>query len=87
MALLVISLKNPNNLLYVFQLGIRGFNKIKLLNCCVGLSGPSNIGLLLKSSGQWTWIYSESPVFITFFIISDLCTFGKQENWLLVNLI
>ena len=73
-------LKNPNNLLYVFQLGTRGFNKIsiKLLNCCVGLSGPSDVGLLLKSSGQWTLIYLESSVFITFFIISDLFVFGKQ---------
>ena len=35
-------------------MGTRGFNKIsiKLLNSCVGLSGPSDIGLPFKSPRQ-----------------------------------
>ena len=38
-------------------MGTRDFNKIsiKLHNRCVGLSGPQDIGLAFKSSGQW-WI-------------------------------
>ena len=72
--------KSQSSFIYVFKVGTRGFNKIsvKLLHHCVGLSRLPDIGLPFKSSGQFTWIYSECSVFITFFIISDLCTFGKQ---------
>ena len=72
--------KFQSSFIYVFKLGTRSSNKIsiKLLNLCAGLFGPADIGLPFKSSGQWTWIYSESSVFKTFFVISDLCNFGKQ---------
>ena len=64
--------KSQSSFIYVFKVGSRGFNKIsiKLLNHCVGLSGPPDIGLPFKSSRKLTWIYSKFSMFITFFIIS-----------------
>ena len=49
--------KPQSSFVYVAKVGTRDFNKIsiKLLNRCVGLSGPPDIGLAFKSSGQW-WI-------------------------------
>ena len=46
--------KSQSSLIYVFKVGIRGFNEIsiKLLNRFVGLSGPPDIGLPFRSSGH-----------------------------------
>ena len=45
--------KSQSSFIYVFKMGTKDFNKIlvKLLNRCVGLSGPSDIGLPLESLG------------------------------------
>ena len=48
-------LKNSqSSFIHIFKVGTRGFNKIsiKLLSCCGGLSGPSDISLPFKLSGQ-----------------------------------
>ena len=41
--------------IHVFKMGTRCFNKnsVKLLNRCVGLSGPPDFGLPFKSLDQW----------------------------------
>ena len=46
--------KSQPSFIYVSKVGARDFNKvsIKLLNRCVGLYGPPDIGLPFKSSGQ-----------------------------------
>ena len=48
--------KSQSSFIYLFEVGTRtrGFNKIsiKLRNRCVGLSGPPDTGLPLKSWGQ-----------------------------------